>query len=474
MIRSFCDRQRIGRWSQTEGDESQKKLSCLPRIPSLLEEKMTQDKLIRGISRWDLLAIAINTVIGAGIFGLPSKVAALIGNYGLIALVLCAGIVALIVICFAEVSSRFDSTGGMYLYARESFGPLIGFEVGWLYWIVRVTTGAANCNLLISYLGFFYPPLNQGVIRMAMIAIVFLVIGGVNFLGIKQTTMLTNIFTAGKIIPMLIFVSVGIFFIQPANFTLPASVEGGKFGEALLILVYAFSGFEATTILAGESREPRRNLPWALLVSLGIVAALYILIQIVSVGNLPELAKSERPLADAAVNFLGYWGASFITVGAVISILGNLNIGFLAASRIPFAMAEQKELPAAFAKTHDRFKTPSLSIALTAIVLLILTIQSSFLSALTIATITRLIVYATTCAALPVLRNRPNAPEAQFSAPGGVAISIISLGLIIWLLTNVDYTKEGLGVLIAIAVGFALYFAGKQFGKRPAADASPF
>ena len=424
---------------------------------------MTQEKLIRGINRWDLLAIAINTIIGAGIFGLPSKVAALIGNYGLIALILCAAIIALIVLCFAEVSSRFEATGGMYLYARESFGPVVGFEVGWIYWIVRLTTAAANCNLLVSYLGFFDPRLNDGTARAVVISLIFIVIATVNFLGIKQTTILTNIFTAGKILPLLVFVGVGMFFIQPANFALPQSVEPGNFGAAILILVYAFSGFEATTILAGESREPRKNLPWALLVSLGLVALLYVLIQIVSVGNLPEIAKSERPLADAAVNFLGYWGASFITVGAVISILGNLNIGFLAASRIPFAIAEQGELPPVLAKTHDRFKTPSVSIILTAAVILVLTIQSSFLTALTIATITRLIVYATTCAALPVFRFRKDAPPAQFSAPFGIAVSVLSLGLIAWLLSNVDFAKEGLAALVAIAAGLVVYFVRRLF-----------
>ncbi|MBK8147084.1 MAG: APC family permease [Acidobacteria bacterium] len=252
---------------------------------------MTEEKLVRGISRWDLLAIAINTIIGAGIFGLPSKVAALIGNYGLIALILCAAIIALIVLCFAEVSSRFEATGGMYLYAREAFGPVVGFEVGWIYWIVRLTTAAANCNLLVSYLGFFDPRLNDGTARAVVISLIFIVIATVNFLGIKQTTILTNIFTAGKILPLLVFVGVGMFFIQPANFALPQAVEPGNFGAAILILVYAFSGFEATTILAGESREPRKNLPWALLVSLGLVALLYVLIQIVSVGNLPELAN---------------------------------------------------------------------------------------------------------------------------------------------------------------------------------------
>ncbi len=429
---------------------------------------MKNETLLRGIGRFDLLAIAINTIIGAGIFGLPSKVAALIGNYGIIALVLCTALIAVVVICFAEVSSRFESTGGMYLYARESFGPVVGFEVGWLYWIARLTSGAANCNLLVSYLGFFYPPLNDGFVRAAVISFIFVSIAVVNYIGIRQSTIVTNIFTVGKILPLLAFVAVGMFFIQPANFALPQTVDSGKFGEAILILVYAFAGFEATTIIAGESREPRRDLPFALLGSLAIVAVLYILIQIVSVGNLPNLASSERPLADAAVNFIGFWGASLITVGVVVSILGNLNIGFLASSRIPFAMAEQGDMPAVFARTHPKFKTPTVGIVLTLLLLLVLTIQSSFLTALTIATITRLIVYATTCAALPVFRRRAGAPAAGFKAPFGIGFAFLALVTIGWLLTTVDYRKEGLVLLISIAVGLVAYFSYKWFGKSNA------
>src|SRR5215207_6181471 len=127
---------------------------------------MAEEKLVRGISRWDLTAIAINTIIGTGIFLLPATVAGLIGNYSIFAFIVCALIVGLIVVCFAEVSSRFEATGGMYLYAREAFGGAVGFEVGWLYWIVRVATYAANCNALLTYLGFFIPGANEGWLRV--------------------------------------------------------------------------------------------------------------------------------------------------------------------------------------------------------------------------------------------------------------------------------------------------------------------
>jgi len=427
---------------------------------------MNQSKLVRGISRWDLTAIAINTIIGAGIFGLPSKVTALIGSYSLFAFVACAVIIGFIVLCFAEVASRFAETGGMYLYAREAFGSVVGFEVGWLYWIVRVTTFAANCNLMLAYLGFFVPTANEGVLRIILISAVVLLLTAVNFIGVRQSAILTNVFTVGKIIPLLIFAAVGLFFIQPENFSFAATPDYSSFSSAVLLLIYAYVGFEAAVIPAGETKDPQKNVPFALLTALLFCAVLFIIIQIVAIGTLPELATSERPLADAAGKFLGSFGAAFIAVGALVSILGNLNGGFLAASRIPFAMAEQRELPNIIGATHEKFKTPYISLFLTAVAMWILTVQSSFISALTIATITRLLVYATTCASLPVFRRKSGAPEAKFIAPFGIAASILSLILIVWLLTNVDFRKEGLAILVAALVGLVLYFAYRFFGGK--------
>lgn len=425
-----------------------------------------QSNLVRGISRWDLTAIAINTIIGTGIFILPARITGLIGGYSLLAFVVCAVIVAFIVLCFAEVASRFRSTGGMYLYAREAFGSMVGFEVGWLYWIVRVTTFATNCNALLIYLGFFFSSATEGVWRIVIVTFVVLLMTVVNFLGVRESTIMTNIFTVGKIVPLLVFAFVGVFFIQPANFSFGAAPEYGKFSEAILVLIYAFVGFEAAVIPAGETKDPQKNIPFALLTALVFCAALFIVIQIVAIGTLPNLADSKTPLADAAGNFLGSFGASFIAVGALVSILGNLNGGFLAASRIPFAMAEQNELPQSLAKTHEKYKTPYISLLLTAAVIFIFTLQTSFYAALTIATITRLLVYATTCASLPVFRWRTNAPEAKFIAPFGIAATILSLLLIFWLLTNVDFRKEGVAILIAAMTGLFVYFAYRFYRSR--------
>ncbi|MBX3245005.1 MAG: amino acid permease [Acidobacteria bacterium] len=433
---------------------------------------MTEEKLVRGIGRWDLTAIAINTIIGTGIFILPARATGLIGDYSLAAIVMCALIVAAIVLCFAEVSSRFDATGGMYLYAKEAFGPLVGFEVGWLYWVVRVATYAANCNAFLIYLGFFYPEANEGWLRIVIILLVLIPMTTINLIGVRESALLTNIFTVGKILPLLVFVGIGIFFIDPGNFKFEVAPGYSDFSAAVLLLIYAYVGFEAAVIPAGESKDPKRDLPFALFVALGVCTFLYILIQVVAIGTLPGLADSKTPLADAAGNFMGSFGAVFIAIGALISILGNLNGGFLAASRLPFAMAENKELPQILARTHQKFKTPHISIIVTAGAILVLTIYSSFFTAVTIATVTRLLVYATTCLSLPVFRRRNDMPEAKFHARLGIAATILSVVLIGWLLIDEKVLNEGLPILIAIGIGLVIYLLYKFWGKPTEDNAS--
>src|SRR5262245_61705304 len=188
----------------------------------------TNTGLIRGIRRWDLVAVAINGIIGAGIFGLPSKVFALIGPYSLIAFVVCALVVTLIILCFAEVSSRFSGTGGPYLYARTAFGPLAGFEVGWLLWLARLTAYAANLNLLVGYLSFFWPqvgdPFWQASASFAghlfvfklsgrtlVITLVTCALAVLNFVGVRDAARFSNISTIAKLTPILLFIVVGLF-----------------------------------------------------------------------------------------------------------------------------------------------------------------------------------------------------------------------------------------------------------------------
>jgi basic amino acid/polyamine antiporter, APA family len=432
-----------------------------------MKAQPTQEGLIRGIRRWDLIAVAINAIIGAGIFGLPSRVYALIGSYSLIAFVVCAIIVALIILCFAEVGSRFAETGGPYLYAREAFGSTIGFEVGWLMWLARLTAFAANCNLLVDYLGFFWAPATTHYWREAIIIAVVSAIAAVNVIGVRDAARVTNIFTIGKLIPIILFIAVGLFFISPVNYSFAERPAYGAFSSSVLILIYAFSGFEMAAIPAGEVRDPQRNLPIALLTAIGVVALVYILVQVICIGTLPGLATSARPLADASGIFLGKAGGAIISAGVVVSIVGNLNVIILSGSRLPFAMSERGELPGFIAATHKRFRTPHAAILITSAVVLGLTLWSTFARQVNLSVIARLLSYGVTCAALLVFRYRKSAAPAVFKAPAGVAAAVAALLLAAWLLSNSSWL-DARDSAIAAALGILIYLVYQLAGgHRP-------
>jgi amino acid transporter len=432
-------------------------------------EQKTSEGLIRGIRRWDLVAMTVNGIIGAGIFGLPSEVFSRIGVYSLFAFAACALVVVVIILCFAEVGSRFSETGGPYLYAREAFGPLVGFEVGWLIWVARLTAFAANCNLLVGYLSFFWPAAGGNPWRPVIIISVVVLISLVNILGVRDAAIVSDLFTVGKLIPLVLFIAIGLFFIQPARYSLGPAPGYGEFSSSCLLLIYAFSGFEMAIIPAGEARDPGRNMPFALFSAVAVVAVLYMLIQVVCIGTLGELAASKRPLADAASGFFGSAGGAIVSAGALVSILGNLNVILLAGSRLPFAMAERSELPRFIGSVHRRFRTPHVSIMITASVMLALTLSGTFVYAATISAIARLLTYAASCAALPVLRRRERELPALFRAPAGVVLAIVALVLCGWLLSNSTPIQQR-DSAIAGAIGVIVYLLYKQRRKPIVSD----
>lgn len=434
-------------------------------------EKVSEEGLVRGIRQWDLIGVVINSMIGAGIFVLPAKAFSLIGTYSLIAFVICAFVVVLIILCFAEVSSRFTETGGPYRYAREAFGPAVGFQVGWMNWIARISAYATNCNLLIVYLSLFWPAAGSGFWRAFVITAITLALTVINYIGVRDAAITSNVFTIAKLLPLLLFIAAGLFFLAPDSFTLGDYPAYGSFSTAVLLLIYAFTGFENAGVPAGEIVNPRRNMPIAILVAIAIVALVYILIQAVCIGTLPNLGGTQRPIADAASMFLGTVGASIIAAGAITSVIGNLNVSILSTPRIPFAMSLHHELPQSLATVHPRFRTPYVAIVVTAVLMLALTLSSSLIYALTVSTIARLLAYAATCAALPTLRRKQNAPPALFTVPGGTVISAVAILLSVWLLSNSTLT-EARDSAIAAAAGLITYFTYKSLRRARAQDPS--
>jgi amino acid transporter len=248
----------------------------------------TTGKLVRAIGRWDLTALVVNSVIGAGIFGLPGKVHALIGNYSPFAFVACGALVFLLILCFAEAGSRFRDTGGPYVYAGAAFGPWAGFAVGWLVWLARTSAFAALLNLFVTYLGWFVPGIEAGWPRAAACTALTLALCLLNVAGVRDATWTGNALTFGKVAPLLLLGIVGAFFVDPARFALGAAPPLSDFSQAMLLLVFAYTGFESAIIPTGEMVDPRRDVGFALIAATAIITVVYLGVQLVCIGTVGE------------------------------------------------------------------------------------------------------------------------------------------------------------------------------------------
>ena len=404
-----------------------------------------------------MVLLFINGVIGAGIFGLPSKAFNQVGVYSIAAFIVCAFTVFIIIICFAEVSSRFEKTGGPYLYARTSFGPLPGFLTGWLLLLTRFITFAALINLMVTYLSVFSDWFAQPLSRIITIVSITLFLAFINHIGVKNTTRVNNFLTFAKLLPLFLFIAVGLFFVSPANFELKQVPEFSTFSSTVLLLVFAFGGFESILVNSGEVKNPKRNLPFALLLASLIIAIIYILIQIVSIGTLPSLATSEKPLAEAASLFMGKTGASIIAIGALFSITGTLNAVMLVGSRLPYAFSEEKQLPKFLSFIHPKYKTPTWSLIVFTAITLIVSVTNSFLYAATISAITRVMIYGIVSFSLIKLRKMDTTNEAAFKIKYGNVFGVAGMLVTTWLLTS-SKLSEIRDVAIASGVGLFIYF----------------
>ena len=390
---------------------------------------MPQPTLRRELGRWDLTAIGVNQVIGSAIFLLPADVARLIGPWGPLAFLLI-GLASLpIALCFAEVGSRFDRTGGPILPARVAYGRFVGFEVGWMMWFTRVASQASVANALAIALAFYWPALATGWSRALLIIGVTTTLAWINIRGIKQSSWVVNFLTIGKLLPLLLFIAVGTWFIDPARFSAMPDVTLGQFGTAALLLVFAYGGYEVTGVPAGEARNPQRDVPFAFVMTIVIVTLVMTLTSLVATGVLPDIAASKTPLADGAALFMGAMGALIVSVGSALSMTGN-NMGqVLSGSRTIFALAEHGDLPRWLAKVHPDYQTPSNAILFTAGVALTLGLTGSFVQLAAVSAVARLLMYTVVTTATLVLRRRQPHElmgPAQFTAPLGPIVPVLA------------------------------------------------
>ena len=416
--------------------------------------------LRRELGRWDLTAIGVNQVIGSAVFALPGSLAASAGAWSpwLVGAVGLASM--LIALSFAEVSSRFDATGGPYLYTRAAFGRFPAFQVGWLLWFTRAASWASVISVLVMSLGFYFPVVTSGWSRAALITGVIGVIALINIRGIKQSSVVVNAFTIGKLAPLAIFVLVGLFYIDPGALAVGGAPRFTDLAATALLLIFAYGGYEVVPVPAGEARDPRTAVPFALVMTVAIVMVVMVLVQTVAVGTYPDLGSSMTPLADASVLFMGAAGAAMITAGAVVSTTGN-NMGqALSGSRNLFALAEQGDLPAMFGWIHPVFRTPVVAILVTSGVALGLALSGTFVVLATASAISRLVVYVATCASTLRLRSprfEGRVKPATFVVPFGPVIPMAAIAISLTILAGATSAQLTGGVL-AIAAGTVLYW----------------
>ena len=433
-----------------------------------------QPGLRRALGKWDLTAIGVNQVIGSAIFLLPADVAKQVGPWGPVAFV-AVGLLSLsIALCFAEVGSRFDTTGGPYPPARAAFGRFVGFEVGWMMWFARVASHASVVNGLTLALAYYWPLLASGMPRAAMITGLTVVLTWINVIGIKQSSWVVNALTIGKLLPLAVFIVGGIWFIDPSHFSNMPAPSQDQISAAAILLIFAYGGYEVTGVLAGEASNPRKDVPFAFVACLIVVSIVMSLTSLVATGVLPDVAATRTPLADGAAIFLGAWGAAMISIGSAVSMTGN-NMGqLLNGSRTIFALADHGDLPRWFGKIHPQYRTPANAILFGAGVALVLALTGSFVALAAVSAIARLVMYLAVCMATLVLRKRDReiaaqvgshfsdptriVAPAQFTVPGGPVIPIVASIVALLILAGATRAQliSGGAALLAGAVLFLL------------------
>ena len=414
--------------------------------------------LIRAVGFWGLIAMCINAVVGSGVFLLPRETYELLGPFSLWAPVLFALPVFVLVLCVAAAASHFQEPGGAYLYARTAFGNFVGFETGWMNWIARVTSLASLANGFILALARLWPAAAEPGLRATLIVATIGGLGAIHALGVRYGAGTIYAFTAGKLVPLLIFITVALFAMPtnplPASFTLPG--PDTKWSDAALFMLFAYAGFENLGVPAGEYKNPRRDLPLSLLIGILIIALLYALAQLGTMAVLPDVGASRTPIADAAAVLMGHGGAVLVTVGAMLSMLGTNSGTVLEGSRMLYALSLERRPFRAISYVHPRFRTPLVAIVLHVGIAIPVAIAGSFAGLALISTVARLTTYLATCAAVPRLQR---GGAGGFRIPVWVPV----LGVVVSLLIVVNLSwKHLLAAAIALVLGALLYLVGER------------
>jgi amino acid transporter len=415
----------------------------------------TQVSLKRSLRVVDVVAIGLNGVIGTGIFLVPGHVTAMMGPASLVPFLISAFLCTVVVLCFAEVGSRFRGTGGPMLYSRAAFGELPGFIVGWFTWVTRIAAWGALANGMVTAAVALLPAAQD--YRVLILVVLIAALTAINIAGVAMGARVTNFFTVAKLLPIVFFVAIGVFHIRGELFTPFAPLGFSDLAPATMIILWAFVGFEVLTVPAGEMRHPRRSVPRALVVTISIVTVVYLLIWAVCTGTLPGLAGSENPVADAAKEFMGPRGGGLIAFGILLSVLG-INAGSaLVAPRCLYALAHEGYLPRQVAWVHPTRRTPVVAILITSTVTLVIALSGSYVELAVISVVARFVQYIPTCLAVMYFRSKRPDETPGFRVPWGATVPILAVVLCVWLLIESEPSRLLWG-FIGLMAGLLVYF----------------
>ena len=424
------------------------------------DQQPRESGLIRAIGVPALTANLVNTTIGAGIFVLPALVAKGLGAAAPLAFIVCALAMVLFVTCFAIAGSRVSLTGGLYAYVEVAFGRYVGFLAGLLLLTTAILSVAGIVNVLAGNIIALAPAFSGPIGRVMILFVVFAGLAAINVRGVRVGAGAVAAITIAKLVPLLVFVIAGIFFIKPDALAWGGLPDGNALGHAVLLLIFAFFGIEVGLVPSGEVKRPARTVPRAIYLALALTTALYILIQIVAQGTLgATLAEnSVSPLAQSAALFLGDFGRILLLAGATISAFGFVTSDILSMPRMVFAFGRDGIVPRWFAHVHPRFHSPHVAIISYATIAFAVSCSSTFDALAIIANVAALLLYLLCCAAAWELMRRDVRSDGEpFQIPGARVIPILAISAIIWILAHAT-AKEFAVTAYVLAVGSVLYF----------------
>ena len=413
--------------------------------------------------------MVLNGIIGSGVFVLPGTVGGSLGWASLWAWAIAAVFAAAIIFSFAEVASRFSGSGGAYLFTEKAFGPFVGLQIGWLSYFVRCISGAVQANLFSTYLAEFLPWASTRTGGLVTTAVFIGMLAVVNIRSVVSGARLSNVFAVLKVVPLLMLGLLGIMWIASGK-SVPLVVMGdvaiGGWLQNLLLLMFALGGFESAVIPLAEARDPGRDGPFALITGIALVTLIYMLVQITVLATLPDPDATNRPLAESMREMLGAGGAAMISIVALLSVYGWLASNMLAVPRLSMAMAERGDFPKVLAKVHPTRRTPWVSVIAYAALMWILANMAGLLQNISLSAVSRLFVYGSVCACLPVFRKRdrsgsPKAPPARFHAPAGMLLAAIGLGASVILAARMNM-REAISMALLIGIATVHWFAVRR------------